>query len=201
MPKQLTGLILLAGFCMMLTGCGKGSPPSSYYILTSSSQMTSAIQPIEDISVGVGPVSIPGYLDRSQIVTTTGSNSITIHEYQRWGNSFKAQVEETLAENISILLQTPQVTVFPWERALRPKYQVFLTIRKFEGEATGNVTLDAIWQIANVRTDKSLLTRRFMQSFPVAGNNMSAYVQTQSNALDALSKEIVKGLEAVAHSK
>jgi uncharacterized lipoprotein YmbA len=163
--------------------------------------MTSAIQPIEDISVGVGPVSIPGYLDRSQIVTTTGSNSITIHEYQRWGNSFKAQVEETLAENISILLQTPQVTVFPWERALRPKYQVFLTIRKFEGEATGNVTLDAIWQIANVRTDKSLLTRRFMQSFPVAGNSMSAYVQTQSNALDALSKEIVKGLEAVAHSK
>lgn len=201
MPNRLTGYILLAGLCIMLAGCGKASPPASYYILTSSSQRTSDIQPIADISVGIGPVSIPGYLDRSQIVTTTGQNSIAIHEYERWGNSFKTQVEETLAENISILLQTPQVTVFPWERAMRPKYQIFLTIRKFEGKTTSHVTLDAIWQITNVSTDKSLLTRRFMQSFPVAGNSMSAYVQTQSNALDALSKEIVKGLEAVALSK
>lgn len=198
MRRAISNALLLAGLCIVLTGCGTMSPPSSYYILTSSNQMTSQIQPLNDISVGVGPVIVPGHLDRSQIVTTTGQNSITIHEYQRWGDSFKTQVEETLAENISSLLQTPKVAVYPWERAQRPNYQVYVTVRRFEGKAGMNVTLDSIWQIVDVNTDKSLLTRHFVQTFPVSGSDMSAYVQAQSHALETLSQEIAKGLHTVA---
>ncbi|MEZ0576460.1 membrane integrity-associated transporter subunit PqiC, partial [Halodesulfovibrio aestuarii] len=186
-----------ATLSIILVGCGAGSPPSSYYILTSSNQQTSQVQPLNNISVGVGPVLVPGHLDRSQIVTSTGKNSITIHEYQRWGDSFKTQVEETLAENISILLQTPKVAIYPWERAQRPEYQVYVTIRRFEGKTGMNVTLDAIWQIVRVDTDNSLLTRHFVETFPVAENNISSYVQTQSNALGTLSQEIAKGLHSV----
>lgn len=182
----------------MLAGCGKMSPSSSYYILTSSNQMTSQVQPLSGLSVGVGPVIVPGHLDRAQIVTTTGQNSITIHEYQRWGDSFKSQVEETLAENISTLLQTPKVAIYPWERAQRPEYQIYVTIRRFEGKINSNVTLDAIWHIVDVDTDTSLLTRHFVQTFPVAGDNISAYVQAQSNALEKLSQEIAKELHSVA---
>jgi uncharacterized lipoprotein YmbA len=198
MRRTVSNALLLAGLCIVLTGCGTMSPPSSYYILTSSNQMTSQIQPLNDISVGVGPVTVPGHLDRSQIVTTTGQNSITIHEYQRWGDSFKTQVEETLAENISSLLQTPKVAVYPWERAQRPNYQVYVTVRRFEGKAGMNVTLDTIWQIVDVNSDKSLLIRHFVQTFPVVGSDMSAYVQTQSDALETLSQEIAKGLHTVA---
>lgn len=198
MRRTVSITMLLVGLCLVLTGCGKNSPSSAYYILTSSSQMASQVQPLSDISVGVGPVIVPGHLDRSQIVTTTGQNSITIHEYQRWGDSFKTQVEETLAENISILLQTPKVAVYPWERAQRPEYQVYVTIRRFEGKANADVTLDAIWQIVDVDTDKSLLTRHFVQTFPVTGTDMSAYVQTQSDALETLSQEITNGLHSVA---
>ncbi|SIN96011.1 PqiC family protein [Halodesulfovibrio marinisediminis] len=198
MRKAVSITLLLAGLCFVLTACGKMSPSSSYYVLTSSSQMASQAQPLSDLSVGVGPVIVPGHLDRAQIVTTTGQNSITIHEYQRWGDSFKSQVEETLAENISILLQTPKVAVYPWERAQRPEYQIYVTIRRFEGKANIDVTLDAIWQIVDVDTDKSLLTRHFVQTFPVTGDTMSAYVQTQSDALEALSQEVAKGLHSVA---
>ncbi|WP_430734707.1 PqiC family protein [Halodesulfovibrio aestuarii] len=197
MRKIVSNALLLATLSIILVGCGAGSPPSSYYILTSSNQQTSQVQPLNNISVGVGPVLVPGHLDRSQIVTSTGKNSITIHEYQRWGDSFKTQVEETLAENISILLQTPKVAIYPWERAQRPEYQVYVTIRRFEGKTGMNVTLDAIWQIVRVDTDNSLLTRHFVETFPVAENNISSYVQTQSNALGTLSQEIAKGLHSV----
>ncbi|MEZ6852364.1 PqiC family protein [Halodesulfovibrio aestuarii] len=197
MRKIVSNALLFATLSIILVGCGAGSPPSSYYILTSSNQQTSQVQPLNNISVGVGPVLVPGHLDRSQIVTSTGKNSITIHEYQRWGDSFKTQVEETLAENISILLQTPKVAIYPWERAQRPEYQVYVTIRRFEGKTGMNVTLDAIWQIVRVDTDNSLLTRHFVETFPVAENNISSYVQTQSNALGTLSQEIAKGLHSV----
>lgn len=201
MHKRLSFFLVLTGLFLVLSGCGKSSPPSTYYILTSSSQQAEGINPMSNTSVGVGPVTIPGHLDRSQIVTSTGQNRITIHEYQRWGDSFETQVKETLAENISLLLKTPQVAVYPWERAQRPQYQVYLTIRRFEGKLQGKVTLDAIWQIVDVRTDNSMLTKQFVQVFPVTGNTMSAYVQAQSDALESLSKDIVQGLHTVARSR
>ncbi|WP_290923922.1 PqiC family protein [Halodesulfovibrio sp.] len=197
MRKAVSTTLLLVGICIVLAGCGKMSPPSSYYVLTSTKAVQTQMEPLHDISVGVGPVTIPGHLDRSQIVTSTGQNSINIHEYQRWGDSFKTQIEETLAENLSTLLQTPKVAVYPWERAQRPAYQVYVTVRRFEGKSGMDVTLDAIWQLVDIKTEKSLLTRHFVHTEPALGTQMSTYVQAQSDALEALSIDIAKGLHTV----
>jgi len=200
MRKTIVQALLLAGLCVALAGCGKMSPPSSYYVLTSVNPTGAQVAPLHDVSIGIGPVTIPGHLDRSQIVTSTGKNSITIHEYQRWGDSFKTQIEETLAENLSTLLQTPKVAIYPWERAQRPAYQVYVTVRRFEGKSGMDVTLDAIWQLVDVQTEKSLLTRHFVHTEPTLGTKMSTYVQAQSNALEALSRNIANELHTV-HSK
>ena len=188
-------LILCLLTVMGSVGCAK-TPPSAYYLLEGIQQGELA-EPLEDVRIGVGPVSLPGYLDRSQIVTRTDAHAMTIHEYERWGDSLQRQVENTLAGNLSSLLQTPHVVIYPWERALRPQYQVFVTLRRFEGNSTSGTTIDAIWQIVDVATDASLLTGTVTTTVPVSGHGMEGYVASQSAALETLSRDIAAGIRRV----
>ena len=54
---------------LMLAGCslGKASPPVHYYALTALAETASG-GPTANANVGVGPVFVPRYLDRSGIV-------------------------------------------------------------------------------------------------------------------------------------
>lgn len=183
----------LAVLCIALTGCGT-SPPSKFYVLDNANMAQLEMLPATNISIGVGPVSIPDRFDRAQIVTKSGKNTLKIHEYDRWGDSFKKQVVETLAEDLSTLLQTSQVVVYPWVRPLRPTYQVFVTIRHFEGGVGEAVNLEAVWRIVDVATEKTLLSRLYSKKHPVHGNDISSYVSTQSFALADLSYQIALGI-------
>lgn len=186
LPLILTWLAVL---CIALSGCGK-TPPSTFYVLDSANTVELETPLACNLSIGIGPVSIPAYFDRTQLVTRSGKNTITIHEYDRWGDSFKKQLVETLAENLSILLQTSQIVLFPWERALRPTYQVFVTLRHFEGEIGKTITLKATWRIIDVASEKTLLVSQYSKRHPVHGNDLNSYVATQSCALADLSHQI-----------
>lgn len=185
-PLILTWLAVL---CIALSGCGK-TPPSTFYVLDSANTVELETPPACNLSVGIGPVSIPAYFDRTQLVTRSGKNTITIHEYDRWGDSFKKQVVETLAENLSILLQPSLVVLFPWERALRPTYQLVLTLHHFEGDIGKSINLKATWRIIDVASEKTLLASQYSKKHPIHGNDLSSYVATQSRALADLSHQI-----------
>ncbi|MBI9087808.1 MAG: membrane integrity-associated transporter subunit PqiC [Desulfobacterium sp.] len=189
--------LLLLGLLILFSGYGCATQPSSYYVLNGPSPMVPDRTPLQNIAIGVGPVSIPGHLDRPQIVTRAGQHRIAINEFHRWGDSLKRQVAETLVMNLSALLQTPRVTIYPWERALRPQYQVHVTVHQFEGEPGKGTTLDAVWQIVATETQTQILTRGFTISVPVEGTGMAAYVKAQSTALGALSRDIAGGMYKV----
>lgn len=189
--------LLLLGLLILLSGPGCATQPSSYYVLNGPSPMVPDGTPLNDIAIGVGPVTIPGHLDRPQIVTRAGRHRIAINEFHRWGDSLKRQVTETLVINLSALLQTPRVTVYPWDRALRPQYQVHVTVHRFEGEPGKGTTLDAVWQIVDTESQTPILTRGFTTSAPVEGTGMAAYVKAQSAALGALSRDIARGMYEV----
>ena len=191
--QKTTIFIWLAALCIALTGCG-ASPPSTFYVLDSANTVQLDMLPANNISVGVGPVTIPDRFDRSQLVTKSGKNTIKIHEYDRWGDSFKKQVVGTLAEDLSILLKTSQVVIFPWERALRPTYQVFVTIRHLEGDVGKAVNLEADWRIVDVASEETLLTSQYSKKHPVHGTDLASYVATQSVALADLSRQIALGI-------
>lgn len=196
--QKSTILTWLAVLCIALTGCGT-SPSSTFYVLDSANTAQLNMLPANNVSIGVGPVAIPDRFDRSQLVTKSGKNTITIHEYDRWGDSFKKQVVGTLAEDLSILLNTSQVVVFPWERALRPTYQVFVTVRHFEGGVGEAVNLEADWRVVDVASEETLLTSQYSKRHPVHGNDLSSYVATQSIALADLSSQIALGICSLAN--
>lgn len=176
-------------------GCAQ-TPPSDFYVLSSmaATQTSSGAQTRESLSIGVGPVKIPEYLNRTQIVTRTGRNRLDVNEFNRWGGSLASNITGVVAENLSVLMGTDEVFVFPTQDPIIPRYRVILSVTRFDGTLGDRAELDARWLITGPRRREQLATGRTkVQELP-AGSDYAAYVAAQSRALEALSREIAAEL-------
>ncbi len=76
----------------MLGGCGS-TPPSRFYHLDSMTSPGEGGQQTggeEKTIISLGPVRIPDYLDRPQIITSSGDNEFNLSEFDRWAGSLEA---------------------------------------------------------------------------------------------------------------
>ncbi len=100
---------LLATLCALLItlgGCA-GTPNSRFYLLeplTGAPGPEGTVPLDRAISIGLGPVTLPEYLDRPQIVTRTDRNTVLLAEFDRWAEPLSGNVSRTLAENLTYLL-------------------------------------------------------------------------------------------------
>ena len=148
---QIISLLVLF-IAVLLAGCGGSPTPLEFYTLNSLSGMSQNAIPAnaaQNIAIGIGPVKIPKILDRPQIVTRTGPNKIKVDEFHRWAGPLGTEIAQVLAENISLLLATDQVAVYPWEVDFKPQYRIALDIRYFEGQLGENVFLDVVWRVSD----------------------------------------------------
>jgi len=86
-----TRWILLIVLSLILAGCAK-TPPSRFYTLSplsGSEAKAGAEKEDHDLTIGVGPITLPDHLDRPQIVTRESSNVIELAEFDRWAGSLK----------------------------------------------------------------------------------------------------------------
>jgi uncharacterized lipoprotein YmbA len=184
----------LAVTVILLAGCVGTSPSVTFYTLNPLSGMKpdSPGDIVDrDIAVGVGPVAFPDYLDRPQIVTRRGQSRLDISEFHRWGGSLVKHFSRILAKNISILLSTNQVTVYPWRDDFSPTYQVKLDVEQFDGHLSKFVLLNVTWAVTG-QEDTALVSRTSVIEEPVSTADHEGLVAAMSRALAALSREIVE---------
>ncbi|MBW2217673.1 MAG: membrane integrity-associated transporter subunit PqiC, partial [Deltaproteobacteria bacterium] len=128
---------------MLLTGCAS-TEPSRFYTLTpipgpDAEVLSETVA--QDVSVGVGPINIPDYLDRQQIVTSSNQNEIKMSEFDRWAGSLEDSFARVLSENLSVLLSTDRVFLFPWRGIITVDYHIGVDVIQFDGELGGNASL------------------------------------------------------------
>jgi len=182
-------------FVAFLLAACSSTPATQFYKLNSlpsGQQENPAVLPGEDIAIGVGPVMLPEFLDRPQIVTRKSQNQLEIAEFHRWAASFPRDFSRVLAKNISTLLPTDRVAVYPWEDTFSPTYQVKLDVEQFDGQLGEQVFLRVIWSLVGEEEKKELVVRKTLVEEPVLTNDYEGLVAAQSNALATLSREIVE---------
>jgi ABC-type uncharacterized transport system auxiliary subunit len=130
---------------------------------------------VKGIPIGIGPVTLPKYLDRPQIVTRMETNSLAQAELDQWGGDLNDNITHVLAANLSSLLQTDRVSLYPWKDRAPVDYQVTLDITRFERDADGSTVLSAFRSIVNPNNGTVLLMRRSIYRDPgsVAGSSGS----------------------------
>jgi len=186
---------LLFVTALLGAGClGGGSAPTRFYVLAPGE-----IPPVPaagTTSVGVGPVSVPGYLDRPQIVTRPAADKIDLGEFDQWGEPLRAGIPRVLAEDLARQMPSARISVFPWRSLESVRYQVVVDVTRLDGPAGGDLVLEARWHILDAAgKEVALKTTRLTE--PTGGAGYSATVSAMSRVLAALSRDIAQALAAL----
>lgn len=189
--------------CLAIMSCGNFSArpdPSRFYTLAPLPQAEESAG-IDSgaggqISLGVGPVSFPGYLDRDQIVTRVAQNRFDLSENDRWAEPLEENFTRVLSQNLSALLRTDRIIRYPWSIARQPAYQLELQVLRFEPDAAQDVQLFARWTVIDVGNKKPLAIRESRLTRPVKAKSTEASVAALSEALGDLSQAIADAVKA-----
>ena len=74
---------------------------------------------------------MPAAVDRPQIVVRVGPNQVDVDEFDRW-TSLQNDVARVIAENLVLMLGTPEVTLFPQTTAAGASYRVVISVLRFD---------------------------------------------------------------------
>jgi uncharacterized protein len=190
-------LVTLMGSLLGLEACT--STPSRFYLLNSLStaETIPAMAAAQGPVIGVGPITVPKYLDRPQIVTRAGSNQLALGEFDRWAEPLQDNVLRVLAENLAFLIPTDQVLWHAWPQSATLDYQVTVDMLQFDGWLGGESTLLALWSILD-RAELPLLSQRVCLNAPVGGGDYEAMVAAMSELLARLSRDIAVAIQRLA---
>src|SRR5215510_9952978 len=109
-PIVLALVAVTSGASLLVGGCA--SQPSRFYLLSalpSTETASPATSGQQRPTIGVGPVTLPRYVDRPQIVTRTSPYEIKVAEFDRWAEALDSNFSRVLADNLSFLLPTARV--------------------------------------------------------------------------------------------
>ncbi|MGB3095769.1 MAG: PqiC family protein [Candidatus Deferrimicrobiaceae bacterium] len=188
------------GICLFAWGGCASSKMARFYTLSPLSapgEPSKTVPAEQGIAVAVGPVAIPDYLFRPQILTRSGPREFKLAEFERWAGSLEEDISRVLAENLSVLLSKDHVTVLRWggDATLFPaEYRVGVDVMRFEGAIGESVILAAQWYVQREEDKKILSAHESNVREPVEGQDYDALVGAMSRALATLSREIAAAI-------
>ena len=204
MTKQtfsIFSILILCAILVILVGCGT-TAPSRFYILQSmraEAVRTEARAMERELSIGVGPVELSRHLDRPQIVIRAEGNEVSFAEFDRWAEPLKENISRVLSENLSILLSTDRVVVFPWKSSTLIDYRVEASLIRFDVSPEGITTLIANWTISDGLGTQVLLKRRSVIRSSATGQGYKAKVLAMNRTLSDLSREIATAFKDISN--
>lgn len=198
-----TSRLLLAALALSLAaGCvGRGIVPREYVLAALPRSDASGGGGSPELAVSVGPVELPDYLRRRQVVRRAQPSELRASDAEVWGEDLAAGFTRVLAEDLSLLVPTNRIAIFPAQEELRPDVRLTVAVERFEAGADGVVLLDARWRLARGDAREALVVRRSSISEPAAAADTLATVDAMSRALAALAREIADAIRASTASR
>jgi uncharacterized lipoprotein YmbA len=142
-------------------------------------------------AVAIARPSLPGYLDRQQLVSRGGDGRILMNSSQLWAEPLDAGISRVTAHSLNIQ---------PVESFITLDYDRLLEIRiaRFEPDAAGNLVLECTWKLQPV-SGRVVSPRAFRTAIAVPGGRDPLGPQTEliaamNEALARLAREIARGL-------
>jgi uncharacterized protein len=190
-------LVPLVASLLGLVACA--STPARFYILNTlpASETVPATVAERGPVIGVGPITLPKYLDRPQIVTRASRNQLALGEFDRWAEPLQDNISRVLAENLARLIPTDQVLLQAWPRSATLDYQVTVEVLQFDGWLGGESTLLARWSILD-GAEHELFNRMVHLHAPTGGRDYEAMVVVMNQMIETLSRDIATAIQRLA---
>ena len=187
--------------CALLAGGCLGSARPEFFALRSASGPAAGppLASHPELGIAVGPLELPRYLDRPELVTQDPSHRLVVPDAHRWGGSLRTDILRVVADDLGRLLGTARVAVYPTEPRFQASYRVLLDIRELQGELGDSVVLLARWTIASMADGRALVVEESRFEEALASASYEDLVAGESAAFGALSRriaEVIAGLPA-----
>lgn len=192
-------IIVLTLACSFLLAC-QSSPRKNYYYLNTLAAEQKAIQPsTENITtvIGIGPIEIADYLNRSQIVYSQNNsfeanNSLTVSDNDYWAEPLDKGIARVLALNLTQRDSSRSFVYFPWRSDSKPHYSLRVQIQSLTRN-NSDASIIATWELMNNTTKTNLQRRNFIRSTPV-NSGAKELAQAYSKLFAELAAEMDESL-------
>jgi uncharacterized protein len=193
-PYPLARALVALCAAIGLAGCGllrsPNTTPTTFYVLSSTAQ-TGDARSGRPLTLGVGPISMPPYLERPQLVKRVAPNELTFNEFDRWSEPLKENFTRVLGTDLDKLVHVERLIAYPWYSSTKMDYAIEINILRFEPQPDGEVVLDARWSIRGAQTS-AFHNRELHLSRP--GGSASDVAAAMSSMTGELAQNIANGL-------
>jgi uncharacterized lipoprotein YmbA len=193
---------ILAVVALATTGCFGTSPPAKFYVLSSSAIGNSAVPSTgPEGTLGIMPTRVADYLDRPQIVTFLGDNSVSLDEYNRWAEPLGAGVTRVLSHELAALLPGWRVIPQPLDPVVPLRARLVVSISALGWNDRGEARLEATWAILSSGGDQALYRGRALLRREGAGPSTTSSVATTSALVGDLAHDVASAVRALPAGK
>lgn len=197
MVASVRTVLVCALVLFMCVACSS-SPPVRYFSLNPIDAEFRQ-DPDNAVMLGLGPLRMPDYLNRSQIVWRGANAEMRVDEFSRWTEPLDTSLLRIVSTDVDSLLQGVVVVVFPYEPFVRDQVDFRLVgdINRFEADGSGQVVLEVQWGIADADGGVVVPVRRNRyQAQASTVDDPGALVTAMNDALAQFSRDIAGKLEA-----
>lgn len=190
------GLSLLTFlFCiLLLAGCARTAPVRYYQLSALAAAGNISAGEAGKVAVGIGPVRLPEYLERPQIVSRLTPNQLQLADSHRWAEPLSENIPRVLGENLSALLGTDRILLHPWPSATSVDYQLPVEVLQFENESDGAARLVARWSVIGRDGGVAVAERRSSYLIAATATDQEGQVSALNEALGSFCREIAETL-------
>ena len=206
--KRVAGRCRHFGFALgaALMGACASSPPMRFYTLTPIAPETPANTVAGVTPLRLSRVTVPGELDRAQLVRRIDATRLQIDDEDRWAAPVDEMIRRVLSADLASRLP-PNTVLDANESAAGDRQQALaVDIHEFYADQSCSVTLQATWVLSAPQTRPAgsssqpgqprQVTEQVQVPSPGACSGADAVPQVMSRALALLSDRIVAVLAA-----
>jgi len=178
----------------LATGCSWFSAKpdrTRYYVLDFAAPEQRAPGAVEQPVIGLGPITLPAYLDRPELVSRVGRNELQVSPNGRWAEPLDRGFGRALRHKLETLLGPNAVLAFPWEPAKTPPVVISVEVERFEPFG-GTAELWAKYTMRESSTGRISFAGEERLSEPLADASPEAAVASLSRAVAALGRKLVR---------
>ena len=119
-------------------------------------------EPMPDLVLGLGPVNLPDYIDRAEMVEVVGEYEVRFSDIDRWIEPLEGHLQRVLAQNLQLRLQPNALLTYPWFDTERVDLQVEIEADLFVRTPDNEWETAIRWVIRDARTNEPLARDRFV---------------------------------------
>ncbi len=184
--------LMVGMVAVLLAGCGF-APPMRTYVLGDRPQGAQAVQPPGGLAViELKTVSLPDYLDSTDILRRVGPNEVVPSPTGRWGERLSQGITGALASALSRRRPDLSIVTVP---PPRPGQRIVVDFQAIDIEATGQCRMVANWRITGADARGPWKIGHAVVDESAGSMDDAAVAAALTRAIDQLAERIATALE------